>query len=85
MTENEPHQLITTLQKNTTFENAREIITIDELRVEYTDNFDLMHPSNTTPIIMLHFETNSAETLQHIQAQFHAIILTAAPNLRLPF
>lgn len=44
-----------------------------------------MRPSNTTPVIVLRFEADSAEALQRIQAQFRAIILAAAPDVRLPF
>jgi len=85
MQEGEPHRLIATLQKTATFEGAKEVITIDGLRVEYPDGFGLMRPSNTTPVIVLRFEADSIEALQRIQAQFKEIILAAAPGVRLPF
>jgi phosphomannomutase/phosphoglucomutase len=85
MAEGEPHRLIAALQKSATFEGAKEVITIDGLRVEYADGFGLMRPSNTTPVIVLRFEADSIEALQRIQAQFRTIILAAAPGVRLPF
>ncbi|MDP2247783.1 MAG: phosphomannomutase/phosphoglucomutase, partial [Nitrosomonadales bacterium] len=55
MQEGEPHTLIAALQKTATFEGAKQVITIDGLRVEYADGFGLMRPSNTTPVIVLRF------------------------------
>lgn len=85
MKEGEPHALIATLQKTAKFEGAKEIITIDGLRVEYPDGFGLMRPSNTTPVIVLRFEANDEEALKRIQADFREVIWAAAPHLALPF
>jgi phosphomannomutase/phosphoglucomutase len=85
MGEGEPHQLIATLQQNARFEGAREIITIDGLRVEYDDGFGLMRASNTTPVVVLRFEAESAAALERIQADFRRVLKAARPELRLPF
>jgi phosphomannomutase/phosphoglucomutase len=85
MKEGEPHVLIATLQKTAKFEGAKEIITIDGLRVEYLDGFGLMRPSNTTPVIVLRFEANDEEALKRIQADFREVIWAAAPHVALPF
>ncbi|MGY1489720.1 phosphomannomutase/phosphoglucomutase [Methylobacillus pratensis] len=85
MKEGEPHQLISQLQASAKFEGAEEVITIDGLRVEYSDGFGLMRPSNTTPVIVLRFEADNAEALKRIQEQFRSVILAAAPDARLPF
>lgn len=85
MKEGEPHRLIAALQQSATFDGAKEVITIDGLRVEYADGFGLMRPSNTTPVIVLRFEANNEAALRRIQAQFRAIILAAAPDAVLPF
>ncbi len=85
MQEGEPHKLIAALQKTAKFEGATEVITIDGLRVEYPDGFGLMRPSNTTPVIVLRFEANNEAALKRIQAAFKKIILTAAPQAKLPF
>jgi phosphomannomutase / phosphoglucomutase len=79
------HSLIARLQKEARFTNAKDIITIDGLRVEYADGFGLMRPSNTTPVIVLRFEADDAEALRRIQDDFRRILLSAAPELSLPF
>lgn len=85
MGEGEPHQLITTLQQHAQFEGARRIITIDGLRVEYEDGFGLMRASNTTPVVVLRFEAESAQALDRIQADFRRVLTGARSDLRLPF
>lgn len=85
MKEGEPHALIATLQKTAKFTGAKEIITIDGLRVEYPDGFGLMRPSNTTPVIVLRFEANDEAALKRIQADFREVIWSAAPHVALPF
>ena len=79
------HALIARLQKDARFTDAKDIITIDGLRVEYADGFGLMRPSNTTPVIVLRFEADNAGALQRIQNDFRRVLLTAAPELSLPF
>ena len=83
--EGENHALITRLRTEAKFDNAREIITIDGLRVEYADGFGLMRPSNTTPVIVLRFEADSVSGLERIQADFRKVLLTANKDLKLPF
>lgn len=85
MKEGEPHRLIAGLRDTATFTNAREIITLDGLRVEYADGFGLMRPSNTTPVVVLRFEADDAIALAHIQNDFRRVLLAAAPDLKLPF
>ena len=85
MQEGEPHALIAALQKSAKFEGASDVITIDGLRVEYPDGFGLMRPSNTTPVIVLRFEADSESALKRIQSAFSAVILAAAPQVKLPF
>lgn len=83
--EGENHALIARLQKEAKFDGARELITIDGVRVEYADGFGLMRPSNTTPVIVLRFEADSAAALLRIQDNFRQVLLGAAPHLSLPF
>ena len=89
--EGENHALLAQLQKTAQFTdapmfaNAREIITLDGLRVEYADGFGLARPSNTTPVIVLRFEADSETALLRIQDDFRGIFRQAAPHLRLPF
>jgi len=83
--EGENHALLAQLQKTAQFTDAKEIITLDGLRVEYTDGFGLARPSNTTPVIVLRFEADSESGLQRIQDDFRRIFQQAAPHLKLPF
>jgi phosphomannomutase/phosphoglucomutase len=79
------HTLLARLQKEARFTDAKDIITIDGLRVEYADGFGLMRPSNTTPVIVLRFEADDAVALKRIQNDFRRVLLKAAPDLSLPF
>jgi phosphomannomutase/phosphoglucomutase len=83
--EGENHALIARLRTEAKFDGAREIITIDGLRVEYADGFGLMRPSNTTPVIVLRFEADDAAGLKRIQEDFRKVLLKANPALKLPF
>jgi len=83
--EGENYAVIDTLKQNAEFPGAQEIITLDGLRVEYADGFGLARPSNTTPVIVLRFEADSAAALQRIQDDFRKVILAAAPGAVLPF
>ena len=83
--EGENHALLEQLQRTAKFNGAKEIITLDGLRVEYADGFGLARPSNTTPVIVLRFEADTEEGLQRIQNDFRAIFKATAPHLKLPF
>lgn len=83
--EGENHALLEQLQRTAKFNGAKEIITLDGLRVEYADGFGLARPSNTTPVIVLRFEADTEDGLQRIQNDFRAIFKAAAPHLKLPF
>ena len=85
MEEGAHYALIDQLRKTAKFPNAREIITLDGLRVEYADGFGLMRPSNTTPVIVLRFEGDDEAALKRIQEEFRGVLLAAAPDLMLPF
>src|SRR4030067_152670 len=89
--EGENHELLARLQQTAKladapmFTDAKEIITLDGLRVEYADGFGLARPSNTTPVIVLRFEADSEHALHRIQNNFRRIFQQAAPHLKLPF
>lgn len=85
MAEGEHYTLMDRLQKSATFPDAREIITLDGLRVEYADGFGLARPSNTTPVIVLRFEADTQTGIERIQADFRRVLHEAAPALVLPF
>ncbi|MBS0422906.1 MAG: phosphomannomutase/phosphoglucomutase [Proteobacteria bacterium] len=83
--EGENHALIAQLQKNAAFDNPQQVITIDGLRVEYSDGFGLARASNTTPVVVLRFEADNQAALQRIQEDFRRNILQAKPDTQLPF
>ena len=67
------------------FAGARELVTIDGIRVEYDDGFGLARPSNTTPVVVLRFEADNAAALERIQDEFRRAIAAASPGIDLPF
>jgi phosphomannomutase/phosphoglucomutase len=82
--EGEQHRLMALLKESARFSDALEIITLDGVRVEYADGFGLARASNTTPVIVLRFEADSATGLARIQQDFRRVLLDAAPGLNLP-
>jgi phosphomannomutase/phosphoglucomutase len=82
--EGEQHRLMQVLAQTATFTADIEVITLDGVRVEYADGFGLARASNTTPVIVLRFEADSAEGLVRIQADFRRVLLDAEPTLDLP-
>jgi phosphomannomutase/phosphoglucomutase len=85
MKEGEHYALMEKLQKTAKFPEAKEVITLDGLRVEYNDGFGLARPSNTTPVIVLRFEADNEAALKRIQEDFRRVIKEQAPELTLPF
>lgn len=85
LAEGENFALIEKLQKTARFEGAREVITIDGLRVEYPDGFGLARSSNTTPVIVLRFEADDDQALRRIQEDFRRVLVEAAPHAQLPY
>jgi len=85
MKEGEPHALMAELAVAPDFPGARDVITIDGLRVEYADGFGLARPSNTTPVVVLRFEADTPEALSRIQGEFRRVLNKARPDLALPF
>lgn len=82
MAEGEHYTLMDTLQKTAKFPDAKEVITLDGLRVEYADGFGLARPSNTTPVIVLRFEADTAAALERSRL-ISAVCCTTRP-LRSP-
>ena len=83
--EGENYALIQRLQKTARFQGAREIISIDGLRVEYADGFGLARASNTTPVVVLRFEADDAQALERIKNDFRRVLQEAQLQAELPF
>jgi phosphomannomutase/phosphoglucomutase len=85
MNEGEPFELVERLREQAGFDGAREVITIDGVRVEYEDGFGLARPSNTTPVVVLRFEADSEAAIARIQSEFRKAIEAVWPGVTLPF
>ena len=85
MEEGQPFTLVRALQDHGQFPGASRVVTIDGVRAEYPDGFGLARPSNTTPVVVLRFEAQSAEALARIQADFRRELAKLAPGITLPF
>jgi phosphomannomutase / phosphoglucomutase len=83
--EGENFSLVERLKAEGRFDGAEEVITIDGVRVEYSDGFGLARPSNTTPIVVMRFEGDTEAALQRIQQVFGAEIRKIKPDAKLPF
>ena len=83
--EGENYALIERLRQTAKFEGAKEVITIDGVRVEYPDGFGLARPSNTTPVIVMRFEADNEAALARIQQDFKRQLLALKPDAKLPF
>jgi phosphomannomutase/phosphoglucomutase len=67
------------------FPGAERVLTIDGLRVEYADGFGLARASNTTPVIVLRFEADTAAALERIKQAFRSALQPLKPNAPLPY
>ena len=83
--EGENFTLVDRLREQGSFPTAVERITIDGIRVEYSDGFGLARPSNTTPVVVLRFEADNPEALARIQAEFRMNFQVLIPDAVLPF
>ena len=80
--EGEPKAVVQQLLATAKFPGAKEIITIDGLRVEYKDGFGLIRSSNTTPVLVMRFEGHTAQALQRIESDFLAALRVVKPDAR---
>ena len=81
--EGEPRRVVQQLLDTAKFPGAKEIITIDGLRVDYKDGFGLIRSSNTTPVLVLRFEGHTPQALERIQAHFMAALRVVKPDARI--
>lgn len=83
--EGEHHTLMARFVAEAEFPGEVSRFTLDGIRVEYAHGFGLARPSNTTPVVVLRFESQTAEGLAQIQAEFRQAFQRLAPHLTLPF
>ncbi|MBV9891845.1 MAG: phosphomannomutase/phosphoglucomutase [Rhizobacter sp.] len=78
--EGEPARVVERLRADAKFPDAREVVTIDGVRVEYDDGFGLVRASNTTPVLVLRFEGKTPEALARIEAECMAALRVVKPD-----
>ena len=78
--EGEPRAVVEQLLANANFPGAKEIITIDGLRVDYPDGFGLIRSSNTTPVLVMRFEGHTDAALHRIETDFMAALRAVKPD-----
>jgi len=66
------------------FGDAR-LVTLDGLRVEFTNGWGLVRASNTTPSLTFRFEADSEGALEEIQQKFRDLMTQVLPTAQLPF
>ena len=80
----DPHSFVERFRTAARFEGAR-LSTIDGLRVDFPDGWGLVRASNTTPVLVMRFDADSAVALKRIQDAFREQLLAIKPDLVLPF
>jgi phosphomannomutase/phosphoglucomutase len=84
LAEGEHYKFMDQLREQATFEDA-SVITIDGLRVDWSDGWGLVRASNTTPVLVLRFEADNEAALRRIQQVFRQQLLAVNRALKLPF
>ncbi|MGB5277714.1 MAG: phosphomannomutase/phosphoglucomutase [Gammaproteobacteria bacterium] len=82
--EGEHYRFMDKFKQEADFDDA-DMVTIDGMRVNFTDGWGLIRPSNTTPCLVLRFEASTQAALDEIQAKFRKEILKQDSSLVLPF
>ena len=68
-TETRKFEVMDELASSGDFADGR-ITTIDGIRVDFDDRWGLIRPSNTSPVLSLRFEADSAAALERVQDEF---------------
>jgi phosphomannomutase/phosphoglucomutase len=84
VSEQEKFSLMQEIISKANFSSAT-VVTIDGLRVNFSDGWGLVRPSNTTPCLVLRFEANDEAVLESIKKMFRDFLLTVKPDLSIPF
>jgi phosphomannomutase/phosphoglucomutase len=84
MREGEHYRFMEAFRQAATFDGARMTL-IDGVRADWPDGFGLVRASNTTPVLVLRFDADTAEALARIQDVFRRQLLRQDSSLPLPF
>lgn len=83
VTEESKFQIMDALTRKGEFKG--NVVTLDGIRVDYSNGWGLVRASNTTPNLVARFEADTDEQLQSIQDEFRNNLLNVDPKLGLPF
>ena len=78
--EGQAHGLVEQMVAQARFAAPAHINTIDGLRVDWPDGFGLVRASNTTPVLVLRFEGQTAAALERIQADMLQLLRAVKPD-----
>ena len=84
VTDENKFELMKRLIEKADFPGA-ELVTLDGIRVNYSDGWGLIRASNTSPNLLLRFEADTLQRLQAIQAEFNALIHNLDKSLDINF
>ncbi|MEC8480280.1 MAG: phosphomannomutase/phosphoglucomutase [Pseudomonadota bacterium] len=79
-TETRKFEVMDELASSGDFADGR-MTTIDGIRVDFDDRWGLIRPSNTSPVLSLRFEADSAAALERVQDEFQAQLSKVDANL----
>jgi len=71
--DDEKFKIVESFKKTYNFPEAN-LIDIDGVRLEFPDGWGLLRASNTSPVLVLRFEANSEEALDHIKHKFKEVL-----------
>ncbi len=82
--EGENFALMEAMKREVDFDDAN-IIDIDGLRIEFSDGWGLVRPSNTQPALVFRFEGKTKLSLDNIQNKLRDLVKSVAPGHDIPF
>jgi phosphomannomutase/phosphoglucomutase len=82
--ESEKFDIVRRIQEQAQFPNGNTI-TLDGIRVDFSDSWGLLRASNTTPNLVARFEADDEDALANVKSTFREQILQIQPSISLPF
>lgn len=80
----DPHAFVEGFRAAAQFEEGR-VSSIDGVRVDWPDGWGLVRASNTTPVLVLRFDADTADALARVQRVFREQLLAYRADLDVPF
>lgn len=84
-TDTRKFEILKTLSTDQQLTDGARVFTTDGLRIEFSDGWGLIRPSNTTPKLTLRFAGNDQQAIIKIQQRMKQALTLHAPELQVPF